>query len=274
MKTLLLVSIGTLTTLAASAQTTVFYDNFTGPWGEFGGTAPTTGSGTWNAPSYIGQSGGGVLNAREAGSGAAASTSYLSTSLSSGFIYELSVDIVASAPTSTSSQYVGFGFFSDVDKTWTRFDNQSVAASTPWSYLQTQSATNLGDMSFRPDGQYIDGVSDIDSNFDVTVSQNYKLVLNTSDTDSEAAGDQFSVSLYVDGVQFGSTYTYDAIASAALLTDVVGVGLTANIINGGANASFDNFLLTSTAVIPEPSTFALLAGLGTLGAVAIRRKRK
>jgi PEP-CTERM putative exosortase interaction domain len=275
MKQILLITAGALSALAASAQTTIFYDDFSGAYGSINGTAPTTapGSETWVSTSYVRDNGGGKLSGGANGVSTARSTSYLATTLSAGNIYELSVDIYSLAPTSTSSQLAGFGFFNTINNKFVSYNNQSTT-STPWAYLQTQSATNLGDVSFRPEGVYDSEVSDIDSNFTVTTSQNYKLVLNTSDTDTGTAGDQFSVALYVDGVQYGSTFTYDAIASAALLTDVVGVGVTADLIAGGADARFDNFLLTSTAVVPEPSTFALLAGLCTLGAVTARRRRK
>tara|TARA_R100000027_G_scaffold184_1_gene203 strand:- start:1952 stop:2833 length:882 start_codon:yes stop_codon:yes gene_type:complete len=262
-----------LTAVSASAQTTILYDDFSGPFGGINGTTLTTGTGTWSAPSYVGLNGGGKLMTRQGGTSAARSTTYVSTTLSSGNIYELSVDINGDSPSSTSSQFAGFGFFSTVDRTWTKFDSQSAPASTPWTYLQTQSATSLGDMSLRPEGQYIDGYSTIDSNFDVTTSRNYKLILNTSDTDSETAGDQFSLALFVDGVQYGTTFTYDSAASAALLSDVVGVGVTADIASGGSNAFFDNFLLTATAAVPEPGSFALLAGFAALTTTLIRNRR-
>lgn len=274
MKQILLITAGALSALAASAQTTIFSDDFSGPDGDINGTSPTTapGSETWNAAGYVEQIGG-KLYGRNGGTGDAQSTNYLSYTLSAGNIYELSVNINGLAPLSDTSQYAGLGFFSTVtnlDSPYTSND-----PTGPWMLVRTQNDdANEGDMSLRPLGSGSIDASTIDSSFDVTVSRNYKLVLNTSDTDAGTAGDQFSVALFVDGVQYGSTYTYDTIASASLLTNVVGVGLTASIKSGGPNIVFDNFLLTSTAVIPEPSTFALLAGIATMGFAAARRRRK
>jgi hypothetical protein len=44
--------------------------------------------------------------------------------------------------------------------------------------------------------------------------------------------------------------------------------------NSGSNiAAFDNFSVSAISAIPEPSSFAALAGLGALGLVATRRRR-
>ncbi|WP_269522196.1 PEP-CTERM sorting domain-containing protein [Coraliomargarita parva] len=269
----LLIAAGMLTAYSASAQTTIFEDNFSDGYGSINGTTPTTdltGTATWTTPSYVGQNGG-LLYGRLAGTGAAASTGYLAYTLSAGNIYELSVDIAGAPPTSDTSQYAGIGFFSTVTSTTVPYHQQDSGNPTgAWMFLRTQNTdANEGDLSFRPLGT---GGSAIDSTFDVTVSRNYKLVLNTSDTDA-AAGTQFSLALFVDNVQYGTSYTYTDAESSALLANVVGVGLTALIASGGPDITFDNFLLTSTAVVPEPGTFALLAGLTAFAAIAMRRRK-
>lgn len=53
---------------------------------------------------------------------------------------------------------------------------------------------------------------------------------------------------------------------------VSGMGIYTNVTGSGQNSRFDNFTVTTTA-IPEPSSFAALAGLGALGLVALRRRR-
>ena len=260
-----LAAAGVLTSSLATAQTTVFDDDFTGAF--------DTIDPAWNAPSYVRQNGGGQLVARKGGTGQANSTSYLDYTLSSGNLYELSVDIVGDTTNSDTSQYGGFGFFSEVTSLFSPYHQQDGGSPTgAWMFIRTQNTdANEGDMSLRPLGGGSTGASTIDSSFDVTVSRNYKLVLNTSDTDA-AAGTQFSLGLYVDDVQYGSTYIFSDVESAALLTNVVGVGLTAQVADGGPNIIYDNFKLTTT-VIPEPGTFALLSGLTMLTAVAIRRRR-
>jgi len=268
MKTLLLISAGSLASLTGFAQTTVFEENFSGSYNDaINGTSPDIGSGTWTTPSYV-INGGNRARTRN-GTGAADSTSYLSTNLSAGNIYELSVDMYSQALTSgTTSQFIGFGFFSTVSSTTTPFSSQS--PSSPWTLLRI-GETNTGDTSL-----YADGTTNtaIDSNFDITTSRNYKLVLNTSDTDALTAGDQFSLELWVDNVQYGTTHTYSAAESADLISDIAAVGFTADIISGGQSGFFDNFKLTSTSVIPEPSTFALIAGIATMGFAAARRRRQ
>ncbi|MBC2602218.1 PEP-CTERM sorting domain-containing protein [Puniceicoccus vermicola] len=264
----LLIATGLLAALAASGQTTtIFSDAFSGSFGDdINGTTPDVGTGTWSTPSYV-INGGNRVRTRSGGTNAANSTSYLSTSLGAGNSYELSIDMYSDTLASgTTSQFLGFGFFSTVGSKFQPFSSQS--PSTPWTYLRT-GETDTGDLSLFADGS---SATAIDSNFDITTSRNFKLILNTFDTDAGTLGDQFSLELWVDNVQYGSTYTYSSSESADLLSEIVAVGFTANIVSGGQNGYFDNFTLTSTA-IPEPGTFALLSGLAMLSAVVMRRRR-
>lgn len=92
-----------------------------------------------------------------------------------------------------------------------------------------------------------------------------------------AAGSQNGpVTLDVNGTQFGLTAGQDAlqtldISALAGLGNAV-VNFTFADFTGTDNAVLDNFQVTGTAV-PEPSTFAALAGLVALGFAATRRRK-
>lgn len=258
----LVIAIAVLTALPASAQT-IFYDTFSGTAADLNGTTPTVGSGTWVANTSVDTNGSGLLRA------GTESTNYLAFTLSTGKIYELSIDMFGDAPTSDTSQFAGIGFFKDsginVNKAITDTGN-STGNPNPWMFLRTQNTDALeGDMSLRPIGTGT-GEQAINSSFDVTVSRNYKLVLNTNDTDA-AAGTQYSLGLFVNGIQFGTTVTYTDAQSTTLNTSIGSVGITT--FTATKAVSFDNFKLE---IVPEPSTAALL--LAGLVGLTFRRRRR
>jgi hypothetical protein len=70
----------------------------------------------------------------------------------------------------------------------------------------------------------------------------------------------------------GTSLSLGALLSDALPTgDLTGFGLYTN--NRSGTLRFDTFAITATA-IPEPGSFAALAGLGALGFAAARRRRR
>ncbi|MBC8010718.1 MAG: PEP-CTERM sorting domain-containing protein [Burkholderiales bacterium] len=76
----------------------------------------------------------------------------------------------------------------------------------------------------------------------------------------------------------GGTYTIGDTASPYLSFDTFAFfGATAVMTSAttgpGVGITFDDLALTNAVAIPEPSTFAALAGLGALGFVAARRRR-
>ena len=73
------------------------------------------------------------------------------------------------------------------------------------------------------------------------------------------------------------SYTFDAADAASGITGIAATGTTLTITDGGGTdflggTSGTGVSFTLTAV-PEPSTFAALAGLSALGAVMVRRRR-
>ncbi|WP_269522198.1 PEP-CTERM sorting domain-containing protein [Coraliomargarita parva] len=256
----LVLAAGILTALSASAQTTtIFSEDFSGTAGILDGQSPTEGTGVWDAASYVQKNGSGTTNAT-----VGSSVNSLAFTLETGYVYELSIDIKGYTPTGTTSSYAGLGFFSALDNNYTSYT--SPTPTGPWAFMRTQNSTasNVGDLSFRGQNSVAEQV--IDSNLTITNWQNFKMVLNTSDSNA------FTLALYVDDIQYGSTITYSAVDSATLLTDVTSVGFLAYTASS-PGVSFDNFLFTGTTVIPEPSTFALLAGLTALTAMAVRRRK-
>jgi len=72
-------------------------------------------------------------------------------------------------------------------------------------------------------------------------------------------------------------YNFDSSASASAITSFAATGTTLSIFDGGGtdfsggtNGTGVSFTLSA---VPEPSTFAALAGLCALGAVMVRRRR-
>ncbi|WP_309396337.1 PEP-CTERM sorting domain-containing protein [Cerasicoccus maritimus] len=251
------VAAGLMIALPASASTTIFFEDFSGAAGQLGGQAPTIGTGTWSTPTYVEKSGSGSSNAIQG-----ASTNSLAFTLEAGNIYTLSADFRAQSPSSTSSKYAGIGFFNETSPTFTAFP--SLGPETPWMFLRTQNnAANQGDMSLRPLGTDISGYSAIDSSFDVTVTRNYSLVLDTT-------ASEYTLSLFVDDVQYGSTFTYSEAESIGLLSSITGVGFTTST-SSAPGVIYDNFSLTS---VPEPSTWALILGASTLAIAIIRKRRR
>lgn len=45
-------------------------------------------------------------------------------------------------------------------------------------------------------------------------------------------------------------------------------------VTSGMHTAYDNFVLTQTSAVPEPASFAALAGLGVLASASLRRRRR
>jgi len=237
----------------------IFSDTFSGT-GNLNGTVPDDrpGTETWTSGTTepIPTVGSGTANVAFTGS------SYLAWTPSSGAIYSLSVDMKSSGTTTATSTFAGFGFFNSGASTTTYAGSSS---TTPWAFIRTGniSAGSIGDVVVRPLGS---SGNDINTNYTVTNTIKLELILNTTDTDVVTNGDQWSLMFLVNGVQIGTTTTYNEADSTALLNGIKRIGLT-NATDSNA-VTYDNFVLQT---IPEPSTAAVLSG--GLGLLALRRRK-
>jgi hypothetical protein len=106
-----------------------------------------------------------------------------------------------------------------------------------------------------------------------------RLVGNTDVSNSFGGYGTIGTDIALGGVGATVTGTYDLSAYIAAIN--AGSGGTYNtlrfILNKNADNNgtlfIDNINITSAAPIPEPSTFAALAGVGVLGLAAMRRRR-
>jgi len=235
----------------------VIYSDSFSTNGALGGAAPDVRPGTQTWTSNMTVASGGLAVS-------SAATSFLPFTITAGNIYSLAVDVTSAASITGTSTFAGLGFFNSNAVAGDVITNRS--PSTPWAFIRTSNPTtgSIGDTAYRPNGST---GTEVDTNFTVTNTNRLELILNTNDTNAGTAGDQFSLTFLVNGVQRGTTYTYNATESAALLANIAFVGLT-HATNSGNVATYDNFVLQT---IPEPSS--LLIGASGMALLAIRRRK-
>jgi hypothetical protein len=99
------------------------------------------------------------------------------------------------------------------------------------------------------------------------------IAFSVEDLDGNSGLATFDLANFVSG---SGTASLDGLFSMVDATHIVSWGITTENQNGASNFAFtfDQVSLSSTSAIPEPSTYAALAGgLGLVCAIVIRRRR-
>lgn len=240
------------------AQILIVEENFGGGGGPLDTTSAETfapaittagGSSTWSARSDYRDDG--SLSGTAGGSAYLNVGSYINDSKGSAVAF-FTATVTISGPSTGNSSYLAFGFFEPN----TPDTNQSF----------TQAGTEgMGILIYRNTGE-LDGfagpanTNNVDGPNSQTGSQTLSFDLDLTDWNGT---DNFGSITFYDGsgTSFG-THEYTVTESWG------SIGLTKNLNGGGA--TFSNFTLTQ---VPEPSSVALLLGLGTGMVVFLRRRR-
>ncbi len=223
----------------AFAQTFIYSETFSGSGStNLVGTVPTTrpGSETWS-----GTTGASSWMANGAVNSTGDANAFLPFNPTSGFIYTLSLD---ANPAGGTGSWLALGF--TAGNSATRFQ-LSPTDPSPWLLLRDTRGNGQGQTFFGPG---TNGGANYNAPSGVV---NLQLVLNTT-------GSQWTAGWFINGVSVRSeTYVTNP------TINYVGFGKIDNV-----SGTIDNFSLTQ---IPEPSTYAMIAGIGALGLVWYRRKR-
>jgi hypothetical protein len=226
---------------SASAQTittTIYSDTFSRA-GTFAGSAPDVGTGNWTS------TGAPTLDGTKVT--ATSIQSYLPFSPVSGATYTLSVNLTT---VTSGGQWTGFGFASSTSGDTAHFHTAFTPA--PWMMLRGDNGLDLFGGPGGTNSQTSPGVTGPGVQGSV-----YSIILNTT-------ASQWTYSYSGPGINSTPVYTF---STNPTITQV-GFGTIS-----GVTGNFDNFTLTQTSAIPEPSTYAALAGLAAFGLVCVRRRR-
>lgn len=234
---------------------TVFNETFDGDnTTNINGIAPDVrpGSEVWTASTAT------ILRTDGSISATAGASAWLPFNVQSGYIYTLTVTALVQYNSGSAAQF-GIGFTADSPLSAAAVN---LAASGDYAILQTrrngswgfyEGPTNNGTATAGGTGLFAANQS----------SYEIKLVLDTSAANWTVAGYAGGAQMDLNGASAGLLYTY---SSNPTLT---GVGLN----YGSSTFVFDNFTLDEVAAVPEPSTFAFVAGGAVLGLTMFRRRR-
>ncbi len=246
----------------------VFADDLNGSTADVFSSDITTagGSSTWSASTEF-QQDGTVDNWGSHGSAFLSLGSYVNAlkgDASAIFTLKLDVTLVDGGNGITSSDFISLGFYEPGIATGDAFYSQNEGVgtvvfregggSTNNDFFGSNGATtgvNVGDFS------------------GVNVTHTLALVLDL--TTHNGVSDFGSISLYVDGVL--QTYNGGADTSISFLADedFAYLGFS-NANNGGGIVDNFGFYLGDAVTVPEPGTYALIAGALGLVFVALRRR--
>ncbi|WP_269542024.1 PEP-CTERM sorting domain-containing protein [Cerasicoccus fimbriatus] len=246
---------------SATATVLVFDDFGTDVTGALNGRTPTTGPNDWvgysGSPGYgwqitDGAAGYGSLSSLNGMAGIELGANYFDTNPG---IYELTVHYTLNSTVGTT--WIGFGFAENFPTSSNSGLYQTgTSEGQPWAFMR-----NNGEINVRAGGA---ASSDLISQggFDVTDFE-YKLVLDT--TVAQWTVDAFynDTQLDLNGGAIGSTYTY----TSGNPTSIGWVGVSAS---NNVSGTIQSITLEQ---VPEPQTYALLAGLGALTLAVYRRRR-
>ena len=232
------------------AQITIFQEDFNGGTGDLNGASPDTGGVNWVAASMFDLNG--DVNETDAGAGSAT----LAFAPVNGFTYTAEASYTLSA--GGSGDFIGFGFANGQDATVST-GNRFLGALTSgraWAFTRENTNNPAASLTETTNSATWTGLTNSPSNVDL------RIILDTTGgtgawTATWFAKDQASVG-------------YTEVRASTLLggEDIDSVGFAS--AGGGVTANITNFSLTS---IPEPSSYAFLAGLTGLALVMTRRRR-
>ena len=169
--------------------------------------------------------------------------------------FTFSVDMNGVPTASTSSNWLGFAIFGAGASTDLNFTNGDGTAA----------------MIYRNNGD-IDPFANLTSNFPTEDNNTFSglqtltMTLDLTTTGGYNGTDNFGTVTYAVGATSLGSFTYTTLADA----DFQYIGITKASATGDAGY-YSNFTLTQ---VPEPSTYALLAGFMALAGVMIRRRVK
>jgi len=184
---------------------------------------------------------------------------FLSLLLSAATVNLHGLTLSGTAATSATNLVAGNSSFVIVDTS----GGDTLDASAFTAGLTLTEGTSFGDY-------YIAGYNDVVSGFGISVVGNASF--NLGDGSTAESNTYYVVAFGTnsgDGITLAAGNTFDILAGGDWQLPVN----SAAFIYGADMAQFSAINGAEFSVVPEPSTFAALAGLCALGAVMVRRRR-